>query len=84
MSLYERTDRPTAEELSQLPVTCRSQADNLHYEDEEEDGTPIRFWLSRCGVADGEPYENTVTIEVYDGDRWDTYVRYDGGELVDA
>lgn len=36
----------------------------------------LEVWLSRCTVADGEPYNNKVTVEKLIGGRWeiaDTY-----------
>lgn len=47
------------EYLKSLPTLCTSQADDLKIE------RPCRrVWLSRCGVEDGEPYGNKVTVEV--------------------
>lgn len=55
-------------ELEALPTLCTSQADDLKVE-----GDGFRIWLSRCGVADGEPYDNKVTVEEYiDGDWTET------------
>lgn len=70
-------DRPTARELDAMPVLAEGQADNLHIDN--EDG--VRIWLSRCGLEDGEPFENTVTVEAYNGNRWETVATYDGGQL---
>ena len=48
----------TLEELQKLPTLCVGQVDNLKIE------TPtMRVWLSRVTVADGQPYDNQVTIE---------------------
>lgn len=44
-----------------MPTITVGQADDLKIETED-----FRVWLSRCGVADGEPYENKVTVEMYD------------------
>jgi hypothetical protein len=61
-------------ELDDLPRLAQGQADDLKV----DTGTGTRVWLSRCGVADGEPFENTVTVEQYDGQRWVTAERYCG------
>lgn len=58
-------------ELQRLPTLSTGQADDLKIDDEE-----TRVWLSRCTVADGEPYNNKVTIERLTDGRWvvaDTY-----------
>jgi hypothetical protein len=34
-----------------------------HFDDLKIEHFPYRVWLSRCGVADGEPYPHKVTIE---------------------
>lgn len=60
------------ETLESLPTLCVGQADDLKY---ESDG--IRIWLSRCGIGDGEPYEEAASLEYLvngcwqDGGRWD-------------
>ena len=69
--------RYTAQELKAMPTLSTGQADDLKIEDEDTDG-PYRVWLSRCGVEDGEPYPNKVTIERYDGDRWYDAQTYPG------
>lgn len=71
-------DRPTAYELSKLPTLAVGQADNLKI----DTGT-IRVWLCRCGVADGMPYNNGVTIETLDDGRWIDVVTYNGGSIRD-
>lgn len=67
----------TASELDDYDTISTGQADDLKHE--TVDG--LRYWLSRCGVADGEPFEHTVTIERQDEGRWINVARYDGGEL---
>lgn len=69
--------RYTASELEDLPVLCTGQADDLHVEGEDAEG-PYRIWLSRCGVEDGEPYDNKITVERYDGRRWYDHETYPG------
>lgn len=54
------------------------QADDLKL----ETGQGYRFWLSRCGVEDGEPYEHTITVEYEENGSWVNVCRYDGGEIV--
>lgn len=51
----------TLAELEALPTLRQGQADDLKI-----DAGSVRIWLSRCGVADGEPCENKVTIEEID------------------
>ena len=57
--------------LEALPTLSTGQSDDL----KDDDGDGQRVWLSRCGVADGEPYPNKVTIETLEDGRWvDTYI----------
>lgn len=76
MPYYERTDRPTAQELSDLPTLSTGQAEDL-----KSEWSGVCFWLSRCGLEDREPFENTISIEVQDFDGWVLYHRYDGGTI---
>lgn len=59
----------TLAELEALPTLCQGQADDLKIE-----GGGVRIWLSRCGIEDGEPCENKVTIE-------ESRIRYPGGNI---
>jgi len=68
----------TAEALAAEPVLSSGQADDLHFEQGD-----TRLWLSRTGVADGEPFENTVSIERQIDGRWTVIAKYDGGALDD-
>lgn len=52
-------------ELKSLPTLTVGQADNLKIETATE-----RVWLSRCSIEDGEPFNNKVTIERFNGRRW--------------
>lgn len=61
----------TLQELEKMPTLCVGQADDLKY---EEDG--VRVWLSRCGVEDGEPYDNKVTVEKWIHLCWETVEEY--------
>jgi hypothetical protein len=68
--------RYMADELHDLPTLSVSQTDDLKVDD---GGT--RIWLCRCGVADGMPYENQVTIERLVDGLWTTASTYYGGEV---
>lgn len=67
---------PTAAELDRLPTLCQSQALDLKF----DDGT-YRYWLARTGIADGEPYENTVYVEKLERGQWIDIDSYDGGPI---
>jgi CDGSH-type Zn-finger protein len=64
--------RYTLDELEALPTLAVGQADNLKI----DNGDGLRVWLCRCGVEDGMPYNNQVTIEEYDGERWSDVETY--------
>jgi hypothetical protein len=68
-------ERYETDDLEALPVLTQGQADDLHV---EENGT--RYWLSRTGRADGEPFDNTVTVEEFDAaaGAWKAVLIYDG------
>ena len=51
--------------LESLPTIHSGHFDNL-----KVDTGSLRVWLSRCGVADGMPYDNQVTIEHLKNGRW--------------
>lgn len=53
------------EELEELPDLAIGQADSLKIESDSE-----RVWLSRCTMADGEPWDNKVTVERRFGGSW--------------
>lgn len=65
--------------LQDLPVLCVSQACDLHI-----DRSDFHVWLSRCGLADGEPFEETVYLEEYDEEegRWKDLAYFDGDTLL--
>jgi hypothetical protein len=61
--------------LENLPTITTAQSSDLKIDTHESMGR-FRYWLSRCTVADGEPYDNKVTIERLLNGRWtviDTY-----------
>lgn len=66
-------EKYTAAYLRDLPTLAVGQADNLKIET-----TDTRVWLCRCGVADGMPYENQITIECLIGGRWVAIDKYEG------
>ena len=79
MTTYTADSRPTAQELADLPTMTQGQADDLKWESADGD---LRFWLSRCGVSDGQPWENMVTIERHlPGHEGWIETTYDGGDL---
>ena len=63
----------TAKDLEDLPTLSQSQADDLKI----DDGT-TRVWLCRCGIADGMPYDNQITVENLINGRWVTVETYEG------
>lgn len=63
--------RYTLTELEALPTLSTSQADDLKIDDGQ-----TRVWLSRTTVADGEPYDNKVTIERLVNGRWEIEEQY--------
>ena len=65
--------RYTARELKDLPTLAQGQADNLKIDTGTE-----RVWLCRCGIADGMPYNNAITIERLIDGRWQTVQQYPG------
>lgn len=76
---YQEGHRYTTEELELLPVSHQGQADDCHI-----DSGDVRVWLSRTGVDDGEPFENTVTVERLQGGAWVEVAKYDGDSDQDA
>lgn len=66
---------PSYDSLIKLPVRQQSQTSDLHF---DYDG--IRIWVSRTGIADGEPFEKTISVECsfYEPPRWVLIGEYDG------
>ncbi len=63
--------RYSLRELKALQTLSVGQADDL-----KVDTGNTRVWLSRCTVADGEPYDNKVSVEEYRNGRWETAEEY--------
>lgn len=69
---------PNTQELEALPVLCQGQAHDLHI-----DTGDARVWLARTSIEDGEPFRNTVYVELLDDDgRWIDAGYYDGDHPV--
>lgn len=64
-----------ADTLKKLPVIDEGKTANLHVERDN-----YRVWLARTGVADGEPFERTVYVDLYYNDRWVEFGYFDGDE----
>ncbi|MBD2385999.1 hypothetical protein [Cylindrospermum sp. FACHB-282] len=62
----------TLDELEKLKTICTAQADDLKIQEATQ-----RVWLSRCGVEDGEPFNNKVTIERYQNGHWVVVEEYE-------
>lgn len=64
-----------AEELRALPTLAVGQADDLKI-----DQGGYRVWISRCGLADGAQYEDTVFVEMLEepSGQWTTIAEYEG------
>ena len=63
----------TAKELRKLPTLCVGQADNLKIDDGK-----TRVWLCRCGIQDGMPFNNAITVETLTNGRWEETETYEG------
>lgn len=68
----------TFQTLNRLPTLRQGQADDLKFE-----SATTRVWLSRLGKEDGQPYDNQVTVEQFDGKSWETVEQYEA-EMVDV
>jgi hypothetical protein len=65
--------RYTADELADMPTLSQGQSADLKVDEGGE-----RVWLARTGIADGEPYDNTVTVERLVNGRWTLIREYAG------
>lgn len=57
--------RYTAAELEAMPTISSAQTDDL-----KVDTGTLRVWLARTGVADGEKWNNRISVEVLKDGRW--------------
>lgn len=48
----------SADELENMETIVQGHADDLKIDDGR-----FKVWLCRCGIEDGMPYDNAVTIE---------------------
>lgn len=79
-----------AEYLEMLPVLSEGQASDLHVDVRTSEISDIcgynsnidglRVHLSRCGIKDGEPFNNTVYVERLYNNRWGEEGYFDGDE----
>lgn len=65
--------RYTAKELDAMPTLRTAQTDDLKI-----DTGDTRVWLARTDTTDGEPYNNRVSIEKFDGQQWTVVENYPG------
>ena len=67
----------TAMLLEESAVIGAAQDADLHF-----DSNGVRLWVHRTGLDDGEPFENTITVElltdVNQESHWTTVATYDG------
>lgn len=62
----------TLAELEKRRTLSRCQDSDLRI-----DTGKTRVWLARTGIADGEPYDNKVTVEVLRNGRWEITEEYE-------
>lgn len=72
---------PWADLLDALPTRTVGQGADLKVEATIGD-TQLRVWLSRCDVADGEPFARTVYVEIRSDlhEGWSDVGHYDGDQ----
>ena len=69
----------TLEEIENMTTLEQSQFDDLKYQNDN-----YRIWLSRMTVADGQPYNNQITVEklvrtgITTGGKWKIIKQYEG------
>lgn len=72
------------EPILEDPITS-GQADDLYLETTiGNPHTQLRYWVSRCGVEDGEPCDSKVTVEALINGRWEEVLCYCGDTLEDC
>ena len=67
------------DDLIDRPTLSTGQADNLKI-----DTGKTRYWVSRCGIADGLSTDHLVTVERLTAGRWEAVDEYDGMTLETA
>jgi len=70
MNEYNRLMIPVAE-LKALQTIQSGHFDDLKL---ERDG--VRWWISRCGIADGQPCDEMVTVEEFLNGVWEAVFEY--------
>ena len=65
----------SAERLDTLPTLSEGYTCDLKWE-----SANVRWWLHRTSIEDGEPYRNTVTIEIRSDGCWHDVLTYDGDD----
>lgn len=77
---YTQDDRPSTDDLEALPNLAVGQVADL-----KSDHNGVRFWLARTDTSDGEPFDNTVYVEVqYPDGSWVDHCYYDGDNVEDV
>lgn len=79
VQIADKEEFTLAQVLRTQPDLSVGQACTLKVEYVLHDTDAYRIWLSRCGLADGEPFEETVYLEEYTDDRWVDVGYFDGG-----
>lgn len=80
---------PSWEVLEDLPTTCVAQTCDLKFEQESPDpecGDAVQkvlVWLARTSIEDGEPFRETVYVEILSDGRWVDLGYYDGENPVE-
>ena len=65
-------EKYTFAELQAMPTISQGHMDNLKVQTED-----TKVWLSRMTIEDGMKYNNQVTVEKYNGDKWETIAQYE-------
>jgi hypothetical protein len=74
VKLFQGIPRYRLDELTAMPTTAQDNFGDLKWDDGR-----VRLWLSRTGLADGEPFAHTVTAELWDArtGAWRLLYHYD-------
>lgn len=70
---------PTAEQLDAMPTISEGYTCDLKI-----DNGLARFWRHRTSIEDGEPFANTVSVEVIFDGCWYDVLTYDGDDPADT